>query len=196
MSLPTWGPSFFELPGALALPFFDAVGYVDRVARKLEEARVDGVLSSDEYVGAAIAAAVGKKLGLPLADPGKILIAQHKYASRGLQKRVVPEAVPDFALIPIEGAARGGHAVPLHFPFFVKPLKGTFSVFAGKIVDPEALERHRLSFLGALDASQSREAVCRSLAGLHGRQDEHGRFYRRGARAWRASDARRFRIRR
>ncbi len=134
------GTNFFKLPGALALLRFDAVGFVESLARRFEKERVDGVLSSDEYLGAAIAAAVAKKLGLPGADPGCILRAQHKHASRIAQAKVVPEAVPKFALVPID--ASGGAKVPLAYPFFVKPIKGTFSLFASKVASDAELRKH------------------------------------------------------
>jgi biotin carboxylase len=96
-------------------------------------------MSSDEYVGAAMAAALARELRLPHADPAHIVTAQHKLASRRLQKLAVPEAVPDFALVRI------ATAVPepaLPFPFFVKPVKGTFSLFAKKVDDEAALRAH------------------------------------------------------
>jgi hypothetical protein len=133
------GVDFFKFPGALRLPFFRPERFIERVARKYEGAGLDGVLSSDEYVGAAIAAVLAKKLRLPGAEPAHILTAQHKYFSRQAQKAAVPEAVPDFDLVPLRGAI----ALPkLAFPFFVKPVKGTFSLFATKVDDEAALRKH------------------------------------------------------
>ena len=101
------------------------------------------MLSSDEYVGAIIAAAVARELGLPAADPGKIILAQHKFYSREAQRRVAPEATPPAVLLPISGVKP--EDVTIEFPFFVKPCKGTFSVFADKVADFAALKKH-LSF--------------------------------------------------
>jgi hypothetical protein len=134
------GIDFFKFPGALRLPFFDAPGYIDRLVRKYQGRGIDGVLSSDEYVGAAIAAAVARRLGLPAADPAKIVAAQHKYFSRVRQKECVPEAVPDFALVPLFEGQVAERTLP--FPFFVKPVKGTFSLFASKVSDEAALKKH------------------------------------------------------
>src|SRR5262249_2551272 len=113
---------------------------IDATARRFAGHKLDGVLSTDEYVGAAIAAAVARKLDLPGADPAHIVTAQHKYFSRVAQKRAVPEAVPDFALVPLRLPTP--LEAPLPFPFFVKAVKGTFSVFAAKVDDEAALRRH------------------------------------------------------
>lgn len=138
------GGELFQLPGLLRLAFFRPSRFIDQLVERYRGAGLAGVLSSDEYVGAAIAAAVARKLGLPGADPAHIVIAQHKFASRRLQKAAVPEAVPDFCLVPLDP-----HAAPpaplLPFPFFVKPVKGTFSLFAAKVADAPALKKH-LSF--------------------------------------------------
>jgi len=143
------GTDFFKFPGALKLLSFRAGAYIDRLARRYAKAGLDGVLSSDEYVGAAIAAALARKLGLPGAEPGHIVVAQHKYYSRCRQREAVPEAVPGVALVPLPGRNRAGSARPpgssgsaLSFPFFVKPVKGTFSLFAAKVQDEAALRRH------------------------------------------------------
>jgi hypothetical protein len=133
------GTDFFKLPGALRLPTFRPVRWIHRLAEKYARAHLDGVLSSDEYVGAAIAAALAKKLGLPHADPGQIVTAQHKYFSRVRQRAAVPEAVPDFDIVPL---ARRIAVPKLPFPFFVKPAKGTFSLFAAKVDDEAALRKH------------------------------------------------------
>jgi hypothetical protein len=134
------GADFWKFPGQLQLLVFDAPAYVDRLVRRYRGRHLDGVLSSDEYVGAAIAAAVAKGLGLPGADPAHILIAQHKFFSRARQKAAVPEAVPDFAWVRMFPEQKVDRQLP--FPFFVKPVKGTFSLFAARVADEAALARH------------------------------------------------------
>jgi biotin carboxylase len=108
--------------------------------REFSGGSIDGVLSSDEYVGAAIAAAVAGRLNLPGADPADILLAQHKYYAREKQREAVPEAVPAFTWVPLRPSASDELALP--FPFFVKPVKGTFSLFASRVADRAQLERH------------------------------------------------------
>lgn len=88
----------------------------------------DGVFSSSDYPGAPVAAAIATRLGLPGSHPQKIIGCGHKYYSRLVQKRVVPEATPWFGLVD-----------PLHpnenlpFPLFLKPVKGSFSQLARRI---------------------------------------------------------------
>jgi hypothetical protein len=118
---------------------FDPPAMVARLVRKYRDAGLAGVMSSDEYVGAAMAAAVARELRLPHADPAHIVTAQHKLASRRLQKQAVPEAVPDFALVRL-ATATPEPALP--YPFFVKPVKGTFSLFAKRVPDQAALKAH------------------------------------------------------
>jgi hypothetical protein len=137
------GRDFFKFPGLLWLAWFRADRYIDELAARYAGRGLAGVLSSDEYVGAAIAAAVARQLGLPGADPAQIVTAQHKYYSRLRQREAVPEAVPDFALVPLRRGRRAERTLP--FPFFVKPCKGTFSLFAAK-VDSEAQLAGHLAF--------------------------------------------------
>jgi hypothetical protein len=49
------GDDFFKFPGTLKLVTFDACAYIDALAERFR-GRIDGVLSTDEYVGAIIAA--------------------------------------------------------------------------------------------------------------------------------------------
>lgn len=104
---------------------------VDRVLKGLDGTKPSAVISSDDYPGAALAAIIAGRLGLPGPDPRVVLIAQHKYLSRAAQAKLVPDAVPHFMLIDTAESA------PLpddtSFPLFVKPVKSFFSVGAEKI---------------------------------------------------------------
>lgn len=124
------GFDLFRFPENVRLLTFDARGYIDRLVRKYR-GRIDGVISNNEHFGTLIAAALAQRLGLPGADPAVIIAAQHKYYSRRLQQRVVPEAVPQFETLPYSGRI----AVPpqLGFPCFVKPVKATYSVLARRV---------------------------------------------------------------
>jgi hypothetical protein len=133
------GREVFKLPGALRLLHFDPVAMVERLARKYRRGGITGVMSSDEYVGAAMAAALARELDLPHTDPADVVTAQHKLASRRLQKEAVPEAVPDFASVSLS-TKTPDPALP--YPFFVKPVKGTFSLFAKRVNDADDLRDH------------------------------------------------------
>ncbi len=99
--------------------------------------RLDGVLSSSDYPGATVAAAIATRMGLPGPRPERVIAASHKYYSRVAQREVAPETVPGFALV---DPRRPDDAPPLPFPFFLKPVKGSFSVLARRIDDAAALQ--------------------------------------------------------
>src|SRR5262245_1939816 len=72
---------------------FDALAFVERAVAG-ELGRIDAVLTSSDYPGAAVAAAIASRLGLPGPSPASVLRAAHKWYSRQLQREVVPEATP------------------------------------------------------------------------------------------------------
>jgi biotin carboxylase len=117
----------------------DPCEYVERVVER-ERGRIDGVASSSDYPGAAIAAAVATRLGLPGPRPEDVLRCAHKLRSRERQREAAPEAVPGFKAVrhdrPLEAQ--------LEFPCFVKPVKGAFSRHARRIDSGAELE----GFLG------------------------------------------------
>ena len=77
---------------------FDATGYVEACAEEYR-GTIDGVFASCDYPGAAVAALVAERLGLPGAPPRAVLRAAHKYYARCVQREVVPEATPRFQWI-------------------------------------------------------------------------------------------------
>jgi biotin carboxylase len=115
----------------------DPLAEIDRILDLVAGIGIAGVISSDDYPGSALAAAVAKRLGLPAPDPEVMLTCQHKYFSRVAQQRLVPDAVPPFALIDV---ANGVSLPPaLAFPIFVKPVKSFFSIGAEKVSSPAEL---------------------------------------------------------
>ena len=104
--------------------------YIEQTAERYR-GRIDGVLSSNDYPGATIAAALAERLDLPGPTPEAIVRATHKYYSRLAQREAVPEAVPNFWLI--DPSRPGGGATDLEYPCFIKPVKGTFSVLSQKL---------------------------------------------------------------
>jgi hypothetical protein len=79
--------------------------------------------------------AIAKRLGLPGPDPAVTLICQHKYLARVEQAKIVPDAVPPFALIEVAAPLPRG----LRFPLFVKPVKSFFSIGAERVDSASAL---------------------------------------------------------
>jgi len=119
----------------------DPIAYVAGAARG-DLGRIDGVASSSDYPGVALAGALSAELGLAGARPERVLTAAHKYYSRIAQRGVAPDAVPDFALVDLRPAEL---TPPLPFPFWLKPVKGSFSVLARLIDGPQAFRDFVLS---------------------------------------------------
>jgi biotin carboxylase len=115
----------------------DPLAEIDRILELIEGREISGVISTDDYPGSALAAAVAKRLGLPAPDPEVVLVCQHKYLSRVAQERHAPDAVPPFALVDV---AKGASLPPtLAFPIFVKPVKSFFSIGAERIASQAEL---------------------------------------------------------
>ena len=122
-----------------------------------------GVLSSSDYPGATLAAAIATRAGLPGSRPERVIGASHKYYSRLAQREVAPEAVPRFALV---DPCRPDAPPPLPFPFFLKPVKGAYSVLARRIDDAAALRRFLGSRAVAEFTGQYMAIFNRLVAGL------------------------------
>lgn len=114
---------------------FDPEAFLERMVAE-HGGRIDGVMSSSDYPGATLAAALATRLDLPGPRPEAVIGASHKVAAREALRVAVPEATPWFALVdPRDSATWEG----LEYPCFVKPVKGAFSVLAQRIDRPEQL---------------------------------------------------------
>lgn len=137
------GFDLFRFPDNARLLTFDARRFIERLVRLAQKQRFDAVITTNEQFGAPIAAVIAQRLGLPGNDPAAIITAQHKYYARLALSRAVPQATPPFAVFPY--SVRDPAAIGLRFPFFVKPVKATFSVLARRVDCFAELRRH-LSF--------------------------------------------------
>ncbi len=118
---------------------FDALAFVDRLARRYARTPIDAIVTSDEQFGPFLAALLGERLGLPCTPLETVLTLQHKYYARRAFERIAPESNARFGLL------RRGYLredVPLEYPFYVKPAKAAFSVLARRVESFAALERH------------------------------------------------------
>ncbi len=140
--------------------------------------RIDGVLSSSDYPGAIAAAAIAAELGLPGPPPASVLRAAHKYESRLVQHAAEPEVVPRFALF--DPSHEASWPPESAFPCFVKPVKGSFSLFARRIPDRAALR----VFAASPALSEFRDYYVRLFDAFAAR---HVRF-EHGARAFLAEE--------
>jgi len=134
------GFDLFRFPSNAQLLTFDIRRFVDRLVSRFRREKIDGVFSNNEYFGALAAAVIAERLGLPGTPPAALITAQHKYYARLAQQRIAPEAVPRFAAFPY--ACRDPESLGLAYPFFIKPVRATFSVLARKIENAEQFRRH------------------------------------------------------
>lgn len=134
------GFDLFAFPENARLMWFDAPRAIDRLARFARARGVAAVISPHEQFGIPVAACLARRLGLPGADPKAVLTAQHKFYAREAIVRAAPEAVPPYGAF--RYSLRSPADLPLAFPFFVKPVKATFSVLARRVDDFETLRAH------------------------------------------------------
>jgi hypothetical protein len=125
------GFDLFQFPQNARLLHFRVLDYITNLEQKYRKIGLDGIVSNHEQYGALIAAVLAERLGLPGNDPRAIIASQHKYYSRMIQEKIVPEAVPRYA--PIVFPLKKDQIIDLPYPFFVKPIKATYSVLAKAI---------------------------------------------------------------
>ena len=137
------GFDLFSFPDNARLFTFDALKFVERVARRYAGKGIEAVVTSDEQFGPFLASLVAQRLGLPHTPLDAVLRIQHKYYARQAFERIAPEANARCALIRRDFGTRGTPAdVPVPFPFYVKPAKAAFSVLARRVDCFEQLFRH------------------------------------------------------
>lgn len=133
------GFDLFKFPQNARLLTFDARRSLDRLAAKYR-GRIDGAISNNEHFGALIAAGLARRLGLPGTAPEVVIAAQHKYYARCIMQKVAPEATPHYAVFPY--TVKCCEDLGIRFPFFVKPVKATYSVLARRIDNFAQLKVH------------------------------------------------------
>ena len=137
------GFDLFSFPDNASLFTFDALRFVEKLARKYASRGIDAVVTSDEQFGPFLASMVAERLGLPHSPLQAVLTLQHKYYARLAFDRVAPEANARTALL---RRAFGGEGCPadvdMPFPFYVKPAKAAYSVLARRVDRFEELHRH------------------------------------------------------
>jgi biotin carboxylase len=98
---------------------------------------IDGVISTCDYPANVMRAALNNELGFAGCPIETILVLEHKYYARLLQQAFVPEAVPAFSLLLPDSVQM--HKRP--FPFFIKPIKSSFSNYAFVIENEEDFDQ-------------------------------------------------------
>ncbi|HEX4763515.1 MAG TPA: ATP-grasp domain-containing protein [Usitatibacter sp.] len=137
------GFDLFSFPDNARLFTFDALRFVERMARKYSGRGVESVVTSDEQFGPFLASLIAERLGLPHTPVDAVLRIQHKYYARQAFERIAPEANSRTGLLRRDfGRAGRPEDVPMPFPFYVKPAKAAFSVLARRVDSFEELHRH------------------------------------------------------
>ena len=137
------GFDLFSFPDNARLFTFDALAFVDKVARRYAHRGIQAVVTSDEQFGPFLASMVAERLGLPHTPLAAVLTLQHKFYARQAFARVAARASCATALLRRDFGRRGRpEDVPMPFPFYVKPAKAAFSVLARRVDSFEELYRH------------------------------------------------------
>lgn len=117
---------------------FDVHRYLSQIAAAHHGIGIAGVLGTGDYPGCMFSATLAEQLGLPCPSVRSVVLLSHKFHSREIQQRIVPDATPKFAIV---DPHRVRTPTDLTFPFFVKPVKGTMSIRAQMVQDHAELRR-------------------------------------------------------
>lgn len=134
------GFDLFAFPDNARLLTFDAFRFVDRLARTYAGRDIAGIVTANEQFGALAAALLGRRLGLPHTNPVAVLACQHKAYFRARLRTIAPEANVEHWPLPYTFDANAPLGLPL--PFYIKPVKATYSVLARRIDTRAQLQRH------------------------------------------------------
>jgi biotin carboxylase len=134
------GFDLFKFPQNVGLLTFDVFRCIEGIVERYRTRRIDAVFSNNEHFGALIAAVVAKRLGLPGSNPLAVIECQHKFYSRVRQRSILPNATPRFCVFPY--SVRSSVEIGLPFPFYVKPVKATYSVLARQVTNFWELRQH------------------------------------------------------
>lgn len=113
----------------------DPLPYIETLQERYKKSNISAVISTEDYPGISIAAALALRLGLPNQHLQASLLLQHKYYCRQLQKKISPEETPVFDYLTVDKTS-----CDIAFPFFIKPVKGVFSYLAKKIHNQSELQ--------------------------------------------------------
>ncbi|TQE97790.1 MAG: D-alanine--D-alanine ligase [Spiribacter salinus] len=93
-----------------------------------------------DFPGVLMMPILRAEFGLRGPSLESVLMCEHKYLARVEQKRIVPDQVPDFALVdPFEEAVQDG--ISLDYPYWIKPVKAHSSILGFRIDKLDDLRR-------------------------------------------------------
>ncbi len=104
--------------------------YLEYVHKLCDQYQINSVLNTCDYPGSLFTSILAQERGFAAPSISSILACQHKYYSRLLQKKYVPNATPECVLVK---HGEYEQVKKMQFPLFVKPVKSYLSALAKKI---------------------------------------------------------------
>lgn len=129
------GEELVETPSLWEGLRFNVFRWVEQTAKNWRGQGLTGVVGTGDYPGCMLASLVGEQLGLPVPPPAAVVQLSHKYYSRRIQQKLVPEATPGFE--PLDPFGGPPKLQQLGYPLFIKPVKGTMSIRAQRVHSAE-----------------------------------------------------------
>jgi len=121
---------------------YDLPRHLAEAERRLHafDGPIDAVVGYMDFPVSTMLPLLCRRFGLPAPTLEAMLKCEHKYWSRVEQQTVIPEHVPRFAAVdPFDDHSVA--AIPLAYPFWIKPVKSSGSYLGFYIDGPEALDR-------------------------------------------------------
>lgn len=119
---------------------------MDTLMRKAKErldsfqGSIDGIVGYWDFPTSVLKVMLRDYCGLPTPSLESVLRCEHKYWSRQIQKRVLPDVVPEFrAVDPFDDDSI--KAIDLDYPYWLKPVKSHSSHLGFKIHSRAELDR-------------------------------------------------------
>ncbi len=140
---PEWDKVIFDrliTDKALLTSPIDPHAHVADLVNSCKKNNVDAIVSSDDYPGSILASFIAQECNLIGSSPKSVLTCHHKYYARREQSRWGPESTPHFMLIDTHGDIVLSR--DLDYPFFIKPVKSSFSVYARCINNAQELMKY------------------------------------------------------
>lgn len=105
-----------------------------------EHAPVDAIVGYWDFPITDLVVLLCQRRGLPSASLEAMVKCEHKFWSRWEQQQVIPERIPDYCSVdPFDDAAIA--AIPLEFPYWLKPVKSFASYLGFRINDQNSLHQ-------------------------------------------------------
>jgi hypothetical protein len=123
-------------------PQFPMAALMDKAENRLAsfDGVVDGIVGYWDFPASVMKVMLRQHCGLPTPTLESILRCEHKYWARNIQRRVLPEMVPEFrAINPFD--ENSINAIDLDYPYWLKPVKSHSSCLGFKIHDRVELDR-------------------------------------------------------